>query len=144
MTANLMGILIIETQDQSCKRVVLIQRFLQLPTDKRQLEVEEISMTRLQIVHQGLNTDLLVGLKLAITVDGIVNHRQKSIGIYIIILTSLLHRLVAKAQTDTEAAKRLQQVIIIADQGNHLVIRLIHLLIFHRRMLPNNDYRVQR
>ena len=61
-----------------------------------------------------------------------------------VVLAGLLYGFVAKAEADAEAAKRLQQVVIVADEGYHLIVRLIHLLIFHRRMLPNNDYRLQR
>ena len=139
-----MGIFIIEAQDQPCQRVILVQRLCQLPADEWQLEVKKIGMTGLQIVHQRRHTDQFVGFKLPIAVDGIVYHRQESIGIYIVILTCFLHGLVTKAKADAEAAERLQQVVIVADQGYHLVVRLIHLLILHRRMLPINDYRVQR
>ena len=48
-----------------------------------------------------------------------------------VVLTRFFDRLVAKAKADAEAAQHLQQVVIVANQRNHLVVGLIHLLILH-------------
>ena len=37
-----------------------------------------------------------------------------------------------EAQADAERAQTLQDVIVVADDGNHLVVRFIHFLILHR------------
>ena len=128
MTTYLMGVFVVESQYQSGQRVIFVQRLRKFSAYKGQLEVKEIGVTGFQIMHQRRNTDLLIGIKLTITVDGIVDHSQESIGIYIIILTCLFHGLITEAKTDAETAKRLQQVIIIADQRDHLIVRFIHLL----------------
>ena len=91
-------------------------------------------MAGFQVVKQCGNRQLLVGLEVTVAVNRIVDDSQEGIGVNIIIFTRLLHRLVAKTKVDAKTAKHLQQVIIIADQGDHLIIRLIHLLILHRCM----------
>ena len=90
-------------------------------------------MTGTQILHQGRNGKSFHIVKIAITVDGKVNHSQKGIGIYLLLLAHFAHGLVTKAKTDAETAQALQQIIIVLYQRNHLIIRLIHLLILHSR-----------
>ena len=105
MTTYLMRVLIIETHDQLSERVVRVQRLREFTTDKRQLEVKEISMAGLQVMQQGRYGKHLVGLELTITVDGIVDDSQEGIGIHLIILTSLLYGLVTEAQADAKATQ---------------------------------------
>ena len=133
VAAYLVGIFVVEAEDEFGEGFAFVERLLQLATDIGQLEVEEVGMTGLQIVEQGGDGQLFVGLEFAIAVDVVVDHCQEGIGIYIVILTRFHDRLVAEAQTDAEAAQHLQQVVVIANQRDHLVIRLIHLLIFHLR-----------
>lgn len=67
----------------------------------------------------------------AIPVDGEVDHREEGVGVHVLVFTHLAHRLVAKAQADAEAAQRLQDVIVVADDADELVVGFVHLLIFH-------------
>ena len=96
-------------------------------------------MTGLKIVKKRLNGDALVGLEISIPIDGEVDHCQERVGVDMIVVTGLLYGLVAEAQTDTETAQRLQEVVVVADKRDHLVIGLVHFLIFHR-LLPSYDY----
>ena len=91
-----MGILIIELQDQLRQGVVGIERFGELTTDIRQLEVEEVGMTGLKIVKKRLNGDALVGLEISIPIDGEVDHCQERVGVDMIVVTGLLYGLVAE------------------------------------------------
>ena len=131
VTAYLVGILVVEAKNEFCQRVALVERFLQLATDIGQLEVQEIGVTGLQIVKQGGDGQLLVGLKLAIPIDGEVDHSQEGIGIHPVALAGFLNCLITKTKTDAETAQHLQEVVVIANQRNHLVVGLIHLLILH-------------
>ncbi len=88
-------------------------------------------MARFEIVQQRPYADLLVVLKFSCTIDGVINHSQESISVYMVVDTGLTHRLVAEAQTDAKASQSLQQIVIVADERNHLVVRFIHFLIFH-------------
>ena len=135
MAANLLRILVVQLQHQVAYTVAGINALLQLTANKRQLEVEVVSMARLQVVQQGGNADLLVVLKVREIVDGEIHHRQKRVAVHTVQLTCLGHRLVAKAKTDAEAAQGLQHRIIILDERNHLILRLIHLQILHNLLL---------
>ena len=131
VAADLMGILVVEAQDELGQRLALVERLLQLTADIGQLKVEEIGVAGLQVVQQGGDAELLVGLELTVVVGREVDHRQEGIGIYIVVLTRLHDRLIAKTKADAETAQHLQQVVIVADERDHLVVRLIHLLILH-------------
>ena len=91
-------------------------------------------MAGFQVMKQRGDRQLLVGLEVTVVVNRIVDDSQEGIGVNIVVFTRLLYRLVSKTKANTKTAKHLQQIIIIADQGYHLVIRLIHLLILHRCM----------
>ena len=131
VAAYLVGIFVVEAEDEFGERLTLIERLLQFATDIGQLEVEEVGMAGLQIVQEGGDGQHLVGPELTIAVDVVVDHCQEGIGIYAVVLTCFHDGLVAEAQTDAETAQHLQQVVIIANQRDHLVVCLIHLLIFH-------------
>ena len=131
MAANLLGILIIEFHDELSQLVALADALLQLATDEGQLEVEIVGMAGLQVVQQRRHADALVIIIIGEVVDGEVDHRQESIGVYPVHLTGLSHRLVAKPQVDAKAAKCLQHTIIILDERDHLVLWLIHLQVLH-------------
>ena len=126
---------------------MLIERLLKFPADKGELEIEIVSMTRFQVMKQSGYRNLLVVLKLSAPINGKVHNSQKGIGINIIVLTGFFDSLVSKAQIDAKTAQCLQQVVIVADERYHLIIRLIHLLILHlytlNSKLPRSDYRVQ-
>ena len=92
-------------------------------------------MAGLQIVEQGRDGEALIGLKLTVAVNGVVDHRQERVRVHLVVLTGLLYGLVAEAQADAEAAQHLQQVVVVADERDHLVVRLIHLLISHNYVL---------
>ena len=85
-------------------------------------------------MQQGWDAELLVGLELTVVVGREVDHRQEGVGVYIVVLARLHDCLITKTKADAETAQHLQQVVIIADERDHLVVRLIHLLILH---LPN-------
>ena len=131
MTADLVGILVVEPQYQFCQRLALVERLLQFAAYVGQLEVKKIGMTGFEVVQQGGDADLFIGLKLAVVVGREVDYRQESVCIHMVVVTGLFHCLVTKTKTDAKTAQHLQQVVIIADQRDHLVVRLIHLLIFH-------------
>ena len=82
-------------------------------------------MTGFQIMQQGGDGYLLVGLELSIPINGEVHHRQEGVGVHMIVLTGLAYRLVAESQADAEAAQRLQQVVIITDERHHLIVWLV-------------------
>ena len=88
-------------------------------------------MTGFQVMQQRGDGDFIVILKLSIAVDCEVDHREERIGIHIVVVARLLDGLVAKAQTDAETAQHLQQIVVVADQRDHLVVAFIHLLILH-------------
>ena len=88
-------------------------------------------MAGLQIVQERGNIQSLVVLVVRLTIDGKVHHSQKSISIDTVHLTNLRHGLVTKTQIDTKRTQCLQDAVVILDKGNHLVLRLIHLQIFH-------------
>lgn len=48
-----------------------------------------------------------------------------------LLLANLTDSLVTKAEVYAETTKYLQQVVIVTDEGYHLVTRFIHFLIFH-------------
>ena len=113
--ANLASILVVEAENETCQgkatgrrrhvgNVVLVERLRQLPADVGQLKVEEIGMARFEIVEQGWDADLFIGIELSIPVSSIINHSQERIGVDIVILTGLLYGLVAKTQADAETA----------------------------------------
>ena len=71
----------------------------------------------------------VVGIIVAI--DGIVDHCQECIGIDPIVQAGLVDSLVAETEIDSETAEGLQHVVVVADKGYHLVVRLIYLVILH-------------
>ena len=125
VTAYFVGILIVEAKNEASQRVVFVERLSKFPADKGQLEIEEVSVAGLQIVEQRGDTELFVSLEFAVTVDGIVHHGEECVGIHMVVFTSLLHGLVAKAKVDTETAQGLEQVVIVTDKRNHLIIGLV-------------------
>ena len=92
-------------------------------------------MAGLQVVQKGGDADLLIVLEIHIAVDGIVDYRQKGIGIHPVHLTRLADGLVAKSQMNAKGAQCLQHTVIIFDQRNHHVAGFIHLLILHCLLL---------
>ena len=72
-----------------------------------------------------------------VSIDGEIDDRQECISIYILLVADFAYRLVSEAKTNAEAAETLQQVVIILDKIDHLVFRLIHLLILHLVLLFN-------
>ena len=82
-------------------------------------------------MHQRRNGHTVGIVKVPIAVDGKINDSQKSIGIYILLFTHLLDRLVAKSKADTETSETLKDIVIIPDNAYHAVIRFIHFLILH-------------
>ena len=93
-------------------------------------------MTGLKIVQQRRYADQLVGFKFSKVISRKVDHRQEGIGINVVVVTRLLHRLIAKAKVDAETSQHLQQIVIVADQRDHLVISLVHFLILHNYLTP--------
>ena len=59
---------------------------------------------------------------------------HKAFGLSVLFWTvgRIINRFVTKAQIDTETTQALKDVVIIANNADHLVISFIHLLIFHR------------
>ena len=47
-------------------RCNLVERLRQLPADIRQLKIEEIGMTRFEIVEQGRYADFFIGIELSV------------------------------------------------------------------------------
>lgn len=43
-----------------------------------------------------------------------------------LLLADLTHRLVAEAQADAEGTEALQYIVVVADDGNQLVVRFIN------------------
>lgn len=71
----------------------------------------------------------LVGVVVAI--DGVVYYGKKRVGVNTIVLTRLVHCLVAEAKCYAEATERLQHIVVVAYERYHLVVRLVNLMILH-------------
>ena len=64
-----MSIFVVKSQDEFCQRLTLVERLLQFASYVRQLEIKEICVTGLQIVQQGGDGYLLVGIEIAKAVE---------------------------------------------------------------------------
>ena len=132
MIGDAVRILVIESEDESGQIVVLIKRLYQLFAYERELKINVVSMRSLEIMQQCGQRQTRGIIVLLVAVDGKVHHRQEGISIYSLLFANLSHSLVAKAQIDTETTQALKDVVIIANNADHLVISFIHLLILHR------------
>ena len=108
-----------------------VEALLQLAQDVGQLEVEKVGIAGLEIVHERCHRELLVVLGVAKAIDSEVDHGEKRVGVHAVVAAGLADRLVAKAKAYAKGAEHLQQVGVIADEGNHLVLALVHLHLFH-------------
>lgn len=73
----------------------------------------------------------LVWPLMAIAIDDVVHHEEEGVCVHILCLTHFFDGLVAKAQIDAESAHGLQHAVVVADEGNHLVVRLVKLHFLH-------------
>ena len=138
VTANLMGILIVEAQDELTQRIVGIEALFLLTTNERELEIKIIGVAGFQIMHQGWDAQLLVVFRRAIAIDGEIHHNQEGVGVHIVVITSLTNRFIAKPQVDAKCAQHLQEVVVIANEVDHLVVGLIHLQLLHNIIVLAN------
>ena len=127
----LLGIIVIEFEYQTAQLARFIYALLQLAPYERQLKTKEIYMTCFEIMQQGGYRQLSVILKVSMTVDGIVHHRKKGIGIHAIVFAGLIHSFVTKAKIDAKTSQRLQQVVVVFNERYHFIACLIYLLDFH-------------
>ena len=104
VAAYLMGVLVIELQDEASHMVCDINAFLELAPYERQLEVKKILMAGFQIMHERRNVEEFIFLKVAIPINGEVHDGQKGIGVHAIVLTGLTNGFIAKAEVDAERA----------------------------------------
>ena len=128
---HLMGILIVKPHYKPRQTVVRIKCLDELLTDKRQLEVDVILVTCLQILQQRCNGETIQIVGIAISIDGKVHHSKKSVSVNTLTLAHLPNRLVAKTQADAKRAKALKNVIVVANDRYHPIISLIHLMVLH-------------
>ena len=84
-----------------------------------------------QILHESVHGQAVGIVGVAIAVNGEVHYGQEGISIYALVLAHFAHGFIAKAQVDAERPKTLQDVIIVADDGDEFIVRLIHFLILH-------------
>ena len=131
VAAYLVGILVVEAHDEASQRLVGIEAVLEFLPDEGQLEVEVVLVAGVEVVEQRGHTELLVVLVVTIPINGEIDDGKEGVGIHAVVVTGFTDGLVAEAQGDAEAAKGLQQVVIITDEGDHLVIGLILFLILH-------------
>ena len=75
------------------------------------------------------NTPILVTLPIA--VDREIHYCEEGVCVHVLVFAYFLHRLVAKAQVDSEASQTLKDVVIVGDECNHLIVGLVHFLITH-------------
>ena len=77
----------------------------ELASDGRQVEVEEVRVRPLQVVHQGGEREvvLLAAVRVGLVADE-VGYGQKGLVVHPLCLADVLHRTVAEAQRQAEAA----------------------------------------
>ena len=105
-----------------------IHKFL---SDERQLEADEVLMARLEILQKGRHGQTGGIVEIAIAIDCEVDHSKEGVCVDMLFLAHLAHGLVAKTKADAETAQTLEQIVVVPDKRDHLVIRLIHFVIFH-------------
>ena len=96
-------IFVVKFQYESSEVVVFVKRVCKFLAYKRQLETDKIVVACLQILQQCRHGEARYVVHFAIAVDGEVDYGEKRIGVHILVVAYLLNRLVAKAETDTEA-----------------------------------------
>ncbi len=132
----LAGILVKQFHHQHPQPVPLVYRLCKFTAYERQLKIKVIHMAGFQIMQQRWNGQLLVIVKIGISVDGQIYHCKKCISIYSVVLAYLLHGLVAESKIYPETSQRLQQIVIVLYERYHLVACLIYLLLLHILSMP--------
>ena len=131
----LTGILIVEFQDEGRQRGLSprlhIEGIDEFAAYERQLEAEIIVVARPQILHQRVDGQSVGIVVVEIAVDGVVHHSEERVGVDAFVFAHFAHSFVAKAEVDAERPEALQDVIVVADDGDEFIVRLIHFLIFH-------------
>ena len=127
----LAGILVVELQDELSEVVGGIDALLELTAYEGQLEVEVILVAGLEVVHEGGHGELVVVLADAIPIYCEIHHGEEGVGIDAVHLTGLTHGLVAETEVDSERTERLENVVIVLDERDHLVVGLIKFHLFH-------------
>ena len=102
-----MGIFVVEFHYQAGQIVVFVERGDKFLAYERKLEVEEILMAGLQVVEQRRNRKAPIIVYVAVSVDGEVHHRQKGIGVHLLVFAHFAHRLVAETQVYSKASESL-------------------------------------
>ena len=88
-------------------------------------------MRCLEIMQQGRQRQAVGIVVLLVTINRKVHHGKEGVGIHVLLIADFPYRLVAESQVDAEATQALQDIVIVSNDADHLVVSLIHLLIFH-------------
>ena len=88
-------------------------------------------MRRTQVMQQRGDGKTVNIFFVAIAIDGEVDHREEGVSVHALIFAHLSDRLVAKTQVDAKRTKTLEDIVVVAYDGDQLVVSLIHFLILH-------------
>ena len=120
-------VFVIELEDEAADGVVLVDALLELAADEWELEVEVVGVAGLEVVEEGRHADLLVVLEVGVVVDGEVDDREEGVGVHSVEAAGLADGQVAEAEVDAKGAQCLEDAVVVLDEGDHLVARLVHL-----------------
>ena len=101
-------------------------------------------MRCLEIMQQGRQRQAVGIVVLLVTIYRKVHHGKEGVGIHVLFVADFPYRLVAESQVDAEATQALQDIVIVSNDADHLVVSLIHLLIFHLVLSLNANILVSR
>lgn len=118
-------VVVVELEDELGQVVAQVEGRLKLLAYGGQLELHEILVARPQVVEQRGHIEVGDLALVEIPINGEVDHSQESGRVDMLLLADLTHRLVAEAQADTEGTEALQYIVVVADDGNQLVVRFI-------------------
>ena len=126
-----MGVLVVELHDELSEIVGGVYGVVELFAYEGQLKAGIIVMACLEIAQQSWQGEVQGRDVGPLAVYGVVDHGKEGCGVDLLLFAHLADGLVAEAEAYAEAAQALQHVIVVLDEGYHLVVSLINFLLSH-------------